>query len=301
MRLACFDNYRLGVVVDEAVHDITEVVPERWRGTPYAMNELIAAFDKLQPGIAALAAATPGRPLAEVRLLPPVPAPTHLFAAPLNYRAHVDEMTGSDMVGSAYIASSSDQLGFFLKAPGSLVGASGAIELPALPDRTFHHEAELGVVIGKPARDVDEAFALDHVFGYTCLMDITLRNKPGSAQERVFRKSFETFTPLGPVLVTADEVGDPADLDVELWVGDELRQKTNTRLLIASVARLVSDASRVLTLQPGDVYATGTPEGVGPIEPGDTVRLRIARVGELVMPVRARTEPTSTTIRRRLR
>lgn len=288
MRLACFDDYRIGVVTDDGVHDVTDVVDERWHGTPHAMTQLITEFDALRSAAEAAAGRTAPRALSEVRLLPPVPAPTHLFAAPLNYRAHVDEMTGSDMVGSAYVASSADKLGFFLKAPGSLVGASGAIELPDLPGRSFHHEAELGVVIGKPARDVDEADALSSVFGYTCLMDITLRNQPGKAQERVMRKSFETFTPLGPVLVTADEVGSPTDLDVELWVGNELRQKTNTRLLIASVAQLIADTSRVLTLQPGDVYATGTPEGVGPIVPGDTVRLRIARVGELTMPVRAR-------------
>lgn len=288
MRLACFDDYRIGVVADDGVHDVTDAVDARWHGTPHAMTQLIAGFGELRPAVEAAAGKAPARALSEVRLLPPVPAPAHVFAAPLNYHAHVDEMTGSDMVGSSYVASSADQLGFFLKAPGSLVGASGAIELPDLPGRSFHHEAELGVVIGKPARDVDEADALSSVFGYTCLMDITLRNQPGKTQERVMRKSFETFTPLGPVLVTADEVGSPADLDLELWVGDELRQKASTRLMIASVARLIADTSRVLTLRPGDVYATGTPEGVGPIEPGDTVRLRIARVGELTMPVRAR-------------
>lgn len=288
MRLACFDDFRIGVVQDDQVHDVTRVVPERWHGTPYAMNRLIEDFARLRPRVEEVAAAAPGRPLAEVTLLAPVPAPTHLFAAPLNYHAHVAEMTGSDMVGTGYVASSAAELGFFLKATGSLVGASGAIELPNLPGRSFHHEAELGVVIGRATRDVDEADALDSVFGYTCLMDITLRNQPGKNQERVMRKSFETFTPLGPVVVTADEVGSPTDLDVELWVGDELRQKTNTSLLIASVAQLIADTSKVLTLRPGDVFATGTPEGVGPIVPGDTVRLRIARVGELVMPVRAR-------------
>lgn len=288
MRLACFDDYRIGVVVDDEVYDVTDVVDSRWHGTPHVMTRLIAEWDELRPKLGPAAKQKPGHPLSQVCLLPPVPAPAHVFAAPLNYHAHVEEMTGSDMVGSSYVASSADQLGFFLKAPGSLVGASGAIELPNMPGRSFHHEAELGVVIGRPARDVDEAHALEHVFGYTCLMDITLRNSPEKTQERVFRKSFETFTPLGPVLVTADEVGEPTDLDIELWVGEELRQKSNTKLLIASVARLIADTSFALTMQPGDVFATGTPEGVGPIVAGDTVRLKIARVGELAMPVRAR-------------
>lgn len=289
MRLACFDDYRLGVVIGDQVRDVTDVVGAKWHGTPYAMTQLIAGFGELRPAIETAAGNAAARSMAEVRLLPPVPAPAHVFAAPLNYRAHLDEMTGSDMVGSAYVASSAAELGFFLKATGSLTGASGAIELPDLPGRSFHHEAELGVVISRETRAVDEENALASVFGYTCLMDITLRNEPGRTQERVMRKSFETFTPVGPVLVTSDEVGDPTDLDIELWVGQELRQKTNTRLMIASVARLIADTSRVLTLRPGDLYATGTPEGVGPVQAGDTVRLRIERVADLTMPVRART------------
>jgi 2-keto-4-pentenoate hydratase/2-oxohepta-3-ene-1,7-dioic acid hydratase in catechol pathway len=120
------------------------------------------------------------------------------------------------------------------------------------------------------------------VFGYSCLMDITVRGK----EERVMRKSYDTFTPLGPALVTADEVGDTGDLDMKLWVNGDLRQHASTRDLIVDVANMVALASSVATLEPGDVIATGTPEGVGPIRDGDTVTIEIERVGRMVVPVR---------------
>ena len=288
MRLVSFDQFRVGVVREQSVLDVTDTVGAPYAGTPYAMNALIDDFDRLRDRIEQAADEADAIALADVQLLSPVPAPAQIFAAPLNYRKHIDEMTGSDIVGDAFVPGSAAELGFFLKPPGSLVGASGAIELPDLADREFHHEAELGVVIGKQARAVDSKDALGHVFGYTCLMDITMRNAPGRSQERVMRKSFETFTPTGPVLVTADEVPDPTQLDIELTVNGESRQKSNTRMLISSVADLIADTSQVLALGPGDLIATGTPEGVGPIVPGDVVELSIDQVGVLTMPVTRR-------------
>ena len=288
MRLISFDRFRIGLLVADSVYDVSAVVDPRYHETRLAMSALIADFDRLRDAVERTAEQVEPLALADLRLLPPVPGPTHVFAAPLNYREHIDEMTGSDMVGDAYVAGTPSELGFFLKAPGSLVGASGAIELPDMPDREFHHEAELGVIIGRDARAVRRADGLDPVFGYTCLMDITMRNAPGRSQERVMRKSFETFTPTGPVLVTRDEVPDPTNLGIELSVNGALRQKSDTSLMISSVADLVADASQVLTLAPGDVFATGTPSGVGPIAPGDVVQLTIEQVGVLTMPVRHR-------------
>ena len=130
-------------------------------------------------------------------------------------------------------------------------------------------------MIGRIARQVSEQDALSCVFGYTGLLDITMRG----GEDRSARKSFDTFTPMGPVLVTADEFGDPGGVELRCWVSGELRQKATTRDLIWGVARLVSYASSVTTLYPGDVIATGTPAGVGPLTAGDTIRLEVSGLG----------------------
>jgi 2-keto-4-pentenoate hydratase/2-oxohepta-3-ene-1,7-dioic acid hydratase in catechol pathway len=223
--------------------------------------------------------------LDSVSLLPPVPAPQHVFAAPANYRKHIGEL-GRHAVTKG--GRSAREQGFFLKAPGSLVGAGGSIRLPRDSTRRFDHEAELAVVIGRAGRNVPRAQAMQYVFGYACLIDATMRIEPGVAEEeRSMRKSFETFTPLGPWLVTADEVPDPQALSNRLWVNDELRQDANTRDMIVGIAELIELVSSVLPLQPGDVIATGTPEGVGPFAPGDRVRIAIEGVGEMTLPVQA--------------
>ena len=206
-----------------------------------------------------------GIPLHDVRLRVPVAAPSKIIAAPVNYRDHQAEMSVDTQVGA---------LGFFLKAPSSLLDPGGTIQLP-YHDRRFDQEGELALVIGRTARRVSEADALSYVFGYTGLLDITMRG----GEDRSLRKSFDTFTPMGPVLVTADEFGDPDDVELRCWVAGDLRQKATTRDLIWGVARLVSYASSVATLCPGDVITTGTPAGVGPLRDGDTIRLELSGLG----------------------
>lgn len=206
-----------------------------------------------------------GVPLRDVRLRVPVGDPSKIIAAPVNYRDHQTEMSSDSHVGA---------LGFFLKAPSSLLDPGGTIQLPYY-DRRFDQEGELALVIGRTARRVSEQDALSYVFGYTGLLDITMRG----GEDRSTRKSFDTFTPMGPVLVTADEFGDPGDVRLRCWVAGELRQKATTKDLIWDVARLVSYASSVATLYPGDVISTGTPAGVGPITAGDTVRLELSGLG----------------------
>jgi 2-keto-4-pentenoate hydratase/2-oxohepta-3-ene-1,7-dioic acid hydratase in catechol pathway len=204
--------------------------------------------------------------------LAPIVWPHNLFAYPVNYIAHQTEMASTHRA---------DLNGYFLKATSSISGPQDPIVLPDLPSREIHHECELALIIGKAGRHISADAAPDYVFGYSCLMDITVRGK----EERVMRKSYDTFTPIGPALVTADEVGDPSDLDMKLWVNDELRQHASTRDLIVDIPNMVALASSVSTLQPGDVIATGTPEGVGPIRGGDTVTIEIARVGRMTVPV----------------
>jgi 2-keto-4-pentenoate hydratase/2-oxohepta-3-ene-1,7-dioic acid hydratase in catechol pathway len=143
----------------------------------------------------------------------------------------------------------------------------------------------VAVVIGRAGRNVPEPAALAHVLGYTGLIDVTLRHSADGREERSMRKSYHTFTPIGPYLLTAEEVPDPAELELELSRNGRPCQHGRLSDLIVDVAGLVSRASRLLPLQPGDVIATGTPAGVGPIVPGDELALRVSGVGELRMPV----------------
>ncbi|HZU04363.1 MAG TPA: fumarylacetoacetate hydrolase family protein [Chloroflexota bacterium] len=285
MRLVVYDDYRVGVLADDGVRDVTAVVPG-WDPTPpqVFMNRLIAAWERLRPAIEEAAARATPRPLASVRLRPPLPAPLHIYAAPSNYYAHIAEMRGAP----AADATTARELGFFLKAPGSICGPSDAIELPDRPGRRFDHESELAFIIGKEARGVARAQAMDYVWGYTCLLDITMRAGGGRNEERSLRKSFATFTPIGPALVTADEVGDYRALRVRCWVNGELRQDASPSDLIVDIPELIEIASATLPLQPGDLFATGSPPGVGPIRPGDEVVMEIDRIGRLALPVRAR-------------
>jgi 2-keto-4-pentenoate hydratase/2-oxohepta-3-ene-1,7-dioic acid hydratase in catechol pathway len=214
-------------------------------------------------------------PFDPTALGPPVPVPGKILGAPVNYISHKKEMKVEHTVSG---------LGFFLKSPSSITGMNGEVPIP-FPLRRTDQEAELGVVIGKPAANVSLDDALDHVFGYTCLVDVTVRGN----EERSTRKSFAGFTPIGPWITTADEISDPNDLRIRGWVNDELRQDASTSAMVYSVAQLIEFMSSVVTLEPGDIIATGTPAGVGPVEPGDVIRVEIERVGTLEVPVVAGT------------
>ena len=269
MKLVTYDDHRLGVVVEESVVDVSEAVPER-DGWPWAyVLRTVEEFDRLRPGIEALVSGGgPRKPLSEVQLLAPVPTPTKIVAAVANYAKHHGEVGG----GSGSVPGE-----VFLKAPSSLVGTGGTVVLPHAPGRDIHHEAELAVVIGRRGRDIDAADAYRHVFGYTCLLDLSARGKG----DRSRRKSYDGFTPMGPWVVTADEIEDPQRLTITLSVNGEERQRGSTADMTYSIAELIAYASRVMTLEPGDVIATGTPEGVGAIADGDVVRLEIEHVGAL--------------------
>jgi 2-keto-4-pentenoate hydratase/2-oxohepta-3-ene-1,7-dioic acid hydratase in catechol pathway len=252
MRLVSYDDGRVGYLASD------QVIPLPAR----TMRDVIASWSAGKLPV-------PDRetriPLRDVRLRVPVADPSKIIAAPVNYRDHQAEMSTDSQVGA---------LGFFLKAPSSLLDPGGTIQLP-YHDRRFDQEGELALVIGRTARHVGEQDALSCVFGYTGLLDITMRG----GEDRSTRKSFDTFTPMGPVLSTADEFGDPNDVELRCWVSGDLRQKASTRDLIWSVARLVSYASSVTTLYPGDVISTGTPAGVGPLIAGDTIRLELSGLG----------------------
>lgn len=278
MKIARFDGGKIGVVIDDSIIDVSDacgVVPGEW--PPVGPVRLIRDFDRLRGAIEAAAASGARTPLASVRLETPVPWPNKVIAYPVNYHAHGREMQ------AGYRATNQ---GFFLKPNSSLSGPADPVVLPNVPGREVHHEAELGIIIGRAARGVKREDWADYVFGYACLMDMVVRGR----EERVFRKAFDTFCPVGPWITTADEVGDAEAIDFKLWVNGELRQAANTRDLVLDIPGMISTASAVMTLQPGDIIASGTPEGVGRIEDGDKVRIWIERVGEMTVEVVQGTE-----------
>lgn len=273
MKIARFNEGRIGVVIGSDVLDITEVVginPQQWPAI--GPVQMIANWELLRPQIEAALATAPRLPISDIRLLTPVPWPNKVIAYPVNYNDHGQEMQAN------YRAT---HQGFFLKPASSLCGASDVIELPDLPGREVHHEAELGIVIGKRGRNVRREDWKEYVFGYACLMDMVVRGR----EERVFRKAYDTFCPVGPWITTADEVSDPTNLKMKLWVNDELRQSANTRDLVLDIPGMIEMAASVMTLEPGDIIATGTPAGVGQIVDGDTVTIRIDELGEMRMKV----------------
>jgi 2-keto-4-pentenoate hydratase/2-oxohepta-3-ene-1,7-dioic acid hydratase in catechol pathway len=295
MRLVVFDDYRIGVLDGELIHEISSVVP-RWEpGDIHGMNRLIAGWSSLRDTVERYATQSPGKPISQVRLRAPVPAPMHLLAAPVNFRAHQAEMRNQGFgsvpgSGTAGGGDTAETLGFFMKATGSITGASDPIELPMKdwPDRRYDHEGEIAFVIGKQARGVSPEEATNYIFGYTIVIDATMRGTPERNEERVQRKSYYSFSPMGPCITTADELPDWQELNVKLWLNGEQRQDARATDMIVNIPNLLSRASHVLPLQPGDVYTTGSPPGVGRIAPGDKVEVEAPGIGRMTLTVKAR-------------
>jgi 2-keto-4-pentenoate hydratase/2-oxohepta-3-ene-1,7-dioic acid hydratase in catechol pathway len=285
MRLCRFDEGRLGVVEGEHVRDVTaalDVLPSYRYPLPQH-DVLVANLDRVIARARSILAESPVLPLGAVRLLSPVANPGKIVAAPVNYNKHLDEVRGDAALhhNNPGHTLTIHNAGVFLKATSSLVGAGEGVTVRCAARRT-DHEVELAFVIGRTANRVPAAEALQYVAGYTIGLDITIRG----SEDRSFRKSADTYTVLGPWLVTADEIPDPGSLDLQLELNGELRQKSNTRHLILGVAELIALASSFYTLYPGDVVLTGTPEGVSPVEPGDRVVAAIDRIGAMRVDVR---------------
>jgi 2-keto-4-pentenoate hydratase/2-oxohepta-3-ene-1,7-dioic acid hydratase in catechol pathway len=289
MKLCRYDDDRLGVVRGDRVHDVTAAQTEIRQSSPYTMlgDAVVAALPQWRERIERLADKTAGTPLAAVKLLPPVARPTKLSCAPTNYQAHINEMkAASAQPGSQVVSVQSSKIleaGMFLKSNSSLIGPSETIPL-RFPDRRNDHEVELVMVIGKTGSDISQQNALDHVACYCLGLDITVRGR----EDRSFRKSPDGYAVAGPWMVTADEIPDPDALPLTLEVNGEVRQQSNTSMLIYNCRRLIEFASSFYTLYPGDLIYTGTPEGVGPIKPGDTIVCRSSPLlGELKIAVSA--------------
>jgi 2-keto-4-pentenoate hydratase/2-oxohepta-3-ene-1,7-dioic acid hydratase in catechol pathway len=270
---------RLGVVAGDRALAASELVPDG----AATMAELLAGGEAALTALRAAAdparIAATGRPLAGFRLAAPVPRPGKVVAIGRNYADHASE--GGAAPPPAPL--------IFAKWPTSVIGPGDDIRWDPALTAQVDYEAELGVVIGRSARRVGEADALAYVLGYTCLNDVSARDLQAADGQWVRAKSLDTFCPLGPLLVTLDELADAEDLAISCSVNGEVVQAARTSQMLFGVRRLISHCAQAFTLEPGDVIATGTPAGVGAyrqpprfLADGDVVRVAIEGVGELV-------------------
>jgi 2-keto-4-pentenoate hydratase/2-oxohepta-3-ene-1,7-dioic acid hydratase in catechol pathway len=244
----------------------------------------IANLDAVAARARTLAKDAPVQPLSELTLLSPVANPGKIIAAPVNYQKHLNEVRDNPQLhgnnpGHTFTIQSA---GLFLKATSSLVGPGQGVVVRCAKRRT-DHEVELAVVIGRTASRVKRDEALNYVAGYSIGLDISIRG----SEDRSFRKSPDSYSVLGPWLVTADEVPDPGVLDLQITVNGQQRQQSNTKYMILGVPELIEMASAFYTLQPGDLIFTGTPEGVSPIEAGDRMVATIDKIGTMTVVARA--------------
>ena len=284
MKLCRYDENKLGVVIGAEVADVSAVL-ESLPAARYPLPRhdlLIAHLAQVRSLIEATLARAKRAALSSVRLLSPVANPGKLVAAPVNYTKHLQEVLGDANLHHNNRINEIERAGLFLKATSSLVGESEGIEINQ-PSRRTDHEVELAVVIGREAKNVSAADALNYVAGYCIGLDITIRGP----EERSMRKSPDSYSVLGPWLVTGDELPDPGALSLDLSVNGELRQSSNTGDLIIGVPALIEFACRFYTLHPGDVIFTGTPQGVGPIKAGDCIEAHIEGIGEMRVAVRS--------------
>jgi len=279
MKICRFDKNRLGIVHGDEVLDVSKalaVIPQQsWpiaQGDPLIMNfkRVLAAAKKLAPK-------AKKKPLSRVKLLSPVPNPSKIIGAPINYNDHIAESIKDPGIahGRTNIQKGIGDWGLFLKANSSLIGFGEEIRL-RWPERRNDHEVELALVIGRRGNKIPREKALEYVCAYSIGLDMTVRGP----ELQCFRKSIDTYSVLGPWLATADEIGDPNDLDLSIRVNGELRQNSSTKYLVYDVERLIEFASAMYTLHPGDIIMTGTPAGVSPVKPGDLLHAYVQGVGE---------------------
>ncbi|HVO95021.1 MAG TPA: fumarylacetoacetate hydrolase family protein, partial [Terriglobales bacterium] len=298
MKICHYNNHQAGVVVGDQVYNIGDALIKAGLARQgYTMLEIVDALvnNPAAMQIARDAAQGSGAiALSSVKLHAPIPNPGSLWAAAANYRAHQKEMI--ERMGSAdRVTKTHDELmaEFFLKTTSSIIGPGDTVILPKI-SKLVDFECELCAVIGKRARRVSENEALDHVFGYMMCWDISQRDPWGKGMQntRNIRKGFDTFTALGPWIVTKDEVKDPHNLTLTLRVNGEIRQHSNTKNMTFNIPEQIAYWSSLMTLYPGDIFGTGTPAGValghkpdpGPyyLKPGDLVEAEIEGVGMLV-------------------
>jgi 2-keto-4-pentenoate hydratase/2-oxohepta-3-ene-1,7-dioic acid hydratase in catechol pathway len=283
MKICRFDDDRLGLVEGTEVLDVSDAlaaIPARKWPYPHG-DALIANLPAVLERARQLQGGAKRRRLDDVRLRTPVANPSKIVNAPINYQAHIDEAKRDQGIAHGREIKTIADWGLFLKSPSSLAGAGDGLRL-RFPERRNDHEVELAVVIGREANRVPRDRALDYVCGYSIGLDMTVRGSEFPS----FRKSIDTYSVLAPWLVTSDEIPDPNALELWLTVNGEPRQRSNTRRMVYDVPRLIEYATSFYTLYPGDLIFSGTPEGVGPVKPGDEIRAGIERIGEFTIQVK---------------
>jgi 2-keto-4-pentenoate hydratase/2-oxohepta-3-ene-1,7-dioic acid hydratase in catechol pathway len=290
MKLVFYDNFTLGVLRGDTVVDVSEVTRTITHTSPQdLLSRLIEGFAQYKGRLEEVAQRGTGVPLTQVRLRAPVPKPYDIVAMAVNY---MEDGTRSEPA----------PINAFHKAPSAVIGDGDTVVLPDVPATIFEHEAELGLVIGKRASHVRAADAYDYIFGYLNFIDVSARGLKPDGNTFFQMKSRDTFAPLGPWLVTADEVSDPLRLQVRLWVNGMLKQNYNTSDMAHKIPRVIEWATSIHTLEPGDIIATGTNHrGLSALQDGDAVEMEIEGLGRLHLRVKddlKRTWPRDTRLER---
>jgi len=271
MRLVFFDDFKLGVLKGDSVVDVSSVVQDIPHTSPgNLMNGLIERFDTYKSRLEEAAAKGQSVPVGSVRIRPPLPGPTNIVCMAVNY---MEDGTRSEPA----------PINAFQKTAGAVIGDGDTMVLPDMPATIFEGEAELALIIGKRASNVSAADAMSYVFGYTNFIDGSARGVPAFYQ----MKARETFAPIGPCIVTADEVSDPQKLQVKLWNSGTLMQNFNTDDMAHKIPRCIEWVSSIHTLEPGDLLATGTNHrGLNPFMDGDKIEIETEGLGRLTINVR---------------
>src|ERR671919_1878422 len=275
MKLLFFDDFKLGVLKGEMVVDVSDVVRDiPHTGPGNLISGLIERWADYKGRLEAAVNQGKGVPVSQVRIRPPLPKPTNIECMAVNY---MEDGTRSEPA----------PINAFHKSPSSIIGDGDTMVLPDVPATIFEGEAELALVIGKRASNVSAAEAMNYVFGYLNFIDGSARGLPPAGNTFYQMKSRDTFAPIGPFLVTADEIPDPHKLQVRLWVNGELKQNYNTSDMAHKIPRCIEWITSIHALEPGDIVATGTNHrGLSAFQDGDVVEIETEGLGRLKFNVR---------------
>jgi 2-keto-4-pentenoate hydratase/2-oxohepta-3-ene-1,7-dioic acid hydratase in catechol pathway len=275
MKLLYFDDFRLGVLKDDAVVDVSKIVKAIPHTGPHDLiSGLIERFADYRKKLEKAAAGGRGIPLKKVKIRPPLPKPCNVDCMAVNY---MEDGTRSEPA----------PINAFHKSPSAVIGDGDTMVLPDVPASIFEGEAEMALVIGRRASNVKAAQAMKYVFGYVNFIDGSARDLPPAGNTFYQMKSRDSFAPMGPYLVTADEIGDPHRLQIRLWVNGVLKQNFNTGDMAHKIPRCIEWVSSIHTLNPGDVLATGTNHrGLSAFQDGDRIELEVEGLGRLRVKVR---------------
>ena len=275
MKLLFFDDWKLGVLSGDRVIDVSPTVRDIPHVGPHDLiNGLIARFANYRQALEQAVRKGGGTPVSQVRIRPPLPKPTTIVCMAVNY---MEDGTRSEPA----------PINAFLKSPSAILGHDETMVLPDVPATIFEGEAEVAVVIGKRASHVAASDAMSYVFGYTNFIDGSARGLPPSGNTFYQMKSRDTFAPIGPYIVTADEIADPHRIPIKLWVNGELKQNFNTSDMAHKIPRCIEWVSSIHALEPGDILATGTNHrGLSAFQNGDLIELETEGLGRLRFNVR---------------